>query len=121
MTIIQNTPEYMRPVLFFPSIAKKIGVDSAILFQLINQRIHDAMVFLKDKTQSADFYKVQDDKVWVQFSYSEFEKSMPWVCERTIKRIVKTLKQKRILLLERQTDYFGGNLANWYSVNHEEL
>ena len=110
-------PEEMRPLMFFPSIAKKIGVDSAILFQLINQRTHDAMDFLKDEAQHADFYKVQNNRVWVQFSYSEFERMMPWVCGSTIKRIVKKLKQMGALFSAAQIDSFGGHEANWYSVD----
>jgi len=111
----------MRPLVFFPSVAKEIGVDAAILFQVINQRIQDAVAFINDKTQHADFYKVQHNRVWVQFPYSEFGKRMPWICERTIKKIVQKLKKKEILLLERQTDSFGGNQANWYSVDHDAL
>lgn len=117
MAIIRDSEEYMRPLGFYPSVAKQVGVDSAILFQIIIQRVDGAMLFLRDKTQSADFYKVQDGRVWVQFPYSEFEKMMPWVSASTIKRVIRNLKQKGMLLFERQMDSVRGNQANWYSVN----
>lgn len=118
---INITEEHVMPLAFFPSVAKKIGVDAAILYQIIVQQTGYAKDFIKDPTQKGDFYKVQDNRIWVQFPYSEFEKMMPWVCERTIVNIVQKLKKKGTLLLERQTDSFGGNQANWYSVDHDAL
>lgn len=116
MPIIRSTPEHMMPLAFFPSVAEKVGVDAAILFQLIAQRTGYAEDFIKDSLQKGDFYKIQENRIWVQFPYSEFEKMMPWASASTIKRIIKNLTQKGALLLERQTDSLGGNKANWYSV-----
>ncbi len=117
MPIIRSTPEQMMPLAFFPSVAKKVGVDAAVLLQIIVQQTGYAEAFISDPMQKGDFYKVQDSRIWVQFPYSEFEKKMPWVSGSTIKRIIKNLTQKGALLLERQTDSLGGNQANWYSVD----
>ena len=104
-----------RPLFFFASTAKALGVNSAILYQLIVERTHHAEDFIKDPRQKGDFYQVRENKIWVKFSYAEFEEKMPWLSETTLKRIVRELKNKEILFSKQLfvSDYDG---TNWYHV-----
>lgn len=96
MIIRNNSQE--KPLVFFPKLAEKIGINEAILLQQISQRIQDAKVFIADKTQHADFYKFLADRIWVHFPYPNLKDIAPWLSASSIIKITHRLRKKGLLL-----------------------
>jgi len=97
--------EPMIPVL--PSLAARIGLNEAIFLQQVH--------FWLEKSA-----KVVDGRKWIYNSTSAWRKQFPFWCERTIKNIVKSLREKGLILTaNHNAARFDKTL--WYTIEYDAL
>ena len=95
------------PLIVLPSLAVKLGLNEAILLQQLHYWL-----------QKTDFIK--NNKKWVYYTYEDIHKQLPFLSIRTLKRIVKSLKDNNILLVEKFNKKVGMQI-NYYSINYKKL
>ncbi len=96
------------PIEFSASLAVKIGINEAIFLQNL-QTIH---------WQSAATFE-RDGRKWVCRTISEWAEIYPFWSERTIKSIIKSLREKDLIFVGQLGPAF--DRTNYYSVNREAL
>ena len=95
------------PVLFSAKLAAEIGLNEAILLQQINY-------WIKRTNNVRDGYK------WVYNSVSQWAKQLPFFSESTIKRTIKSLKDKE-LIITGSYNVKNFDKTSWYRINYEAL
>lgn len=94
------------PLQVLPSLAKKIGVNEAIFLQQLHYW---------------SLHKEPDDDgyVWVYKSQAEWLEEMPWLGERTLRRVTDRLRDEHGFIAEKQPE--GTNRRKHYRVLYEAL
>ena len=95
------------PLVIQPSLAVKIGLNEAIFLQQLHYWIQ------KSKN-------IKNGLKWSYNNYDELQKQFPFWSIRTIKTIVKNLKDGGLLWVENHTEN-KWDKTNWYSINYDEL
>jgi len=96
-----------RPLVILPKLAVKIGLNEAIFIQQIHY-------LLTISTTSHNSMK------WTYNTYEELQDMFPFWSARTIKTVVKSLKETGLLFVEQlSTD--KRNKTNYYSINYTKL
>lgn len=91
------------PLQVLPSLAKVIGLEPA----LVVQQIH---YWLKQSNHR------HNDRVWIFNSLEEWLEQFPFFSRRSLQRIFKTLKKRKLLIVEQRP---GFDRRNWYSIDYE--
>ncbi len=96
-----------NPILVLPALAVQVGVNEAIVLQLI----HNWLV------KSSH---VKEGRTWIFNTYKDWQAQLPFWSESTIKRAVKSLEKKGLLLTEcwNKGEY---DHTKWYTINYEKL
>lgn len=95
------------PLMMYPTLAKAIGVNEAIVLQQIHY-------WLQCKPKEAE------GRAWIYNTYKNWHEQFPFWSERTIKRIVKNLIE-RGLITTANFNKFKIDRTLWYSINYEKL
>jgi hypothetical protein len=93
--------------LFSPTLAKLIGLEEAIMTQLLHLNLIKKGIKREDKT-------------WFNISYEQWERVVPCTSRVTIKRKIQKLSKDNIIITKQFHDYNSNN-ANWYSINYTKL
>lgn len=95
------------PLVVLPSLAKKIGLNKAILLQ-------QAHYWLQHTTQ------VQQGKKWFYKTHEEWQEEFPFWSISTIRRAISELEKDNLLVTGNfnQKKY---DKTKWYTVNYQEL
>lgn len=99
------------PLLVYPSLAKAIGLNEAIVLQQIHY-------WLKKNTEAKRNFR--DGHYWVYNSYSEWQNQFPWWSERTLKRIFMSLEKSGYLISGRYNSY-KLDRTKWYRIDYRKL
>jgi hypothetical protein len=97
------------PLMVLPTLAAAIGLNEAIFVQ----QLHWLLV------QFGKPVKGQEGR-WVYNTITEWREKYPFWSERTIKRIVKELKEKGVLRVGR-FNKMAIDQTRWYSLDYEKL
>lgn len=92
------------PMMFYPSLAKEIGVNEAILFQELHY-------WLKESK------KVKNGKKWVCMTYDEIQERLSFFSVNTIKKIIKKLSDSNLILIDNFNES-KMEKTNWYTINY---
>ena len=100
-----------NPLLILPELAKRIGLNEAIVLQ----QIHYWLVINENKQQN-----YHDGRYWTFNTYSDLQKQFSFWSEITIKRIVAKLKSNGYILVGNYNKY-KYDRTNWYSIDYSKL
>ena len=92
------------PLVILPSLAKSIGLNGAIFLQQVHYWLGKA------KTEF-------NQSKWVYKTLEEWVKEFPFWSEATIKRVIKMLKEKSLLKIEK----LSKSRTNYYTLDYEKL
>jgi predicted SnoaL-like aldol condensation-catalyzing enzyme len=95
------------PLLVLPTLAKKFGLNEAIVLQQIHYWLQRSS-------------HVRDGKKWIYNSYPEWQKQFPFWTKRTLIRIIKSLEEKGLITIGHFNKY-KADKTNWYTINYEKL
>lgn len=100
------------PLLVYPSLAKVMGINKAIVFQQLH------FLLCNQKTAKNEYVFV-DGKWWVYNTYEEWQEGyFDWLSEVTLKRIFLEL-EKSGLVISRQSVKNKSDRRKWYSIDYE--
>jgi len=95
------------PLVIQPKLASALGLNEAIFIQQIHYWLQRSE-------------NMKEGRLWSYHSYEELHDQFPFWSVRTIKRIVKTLTDNGLLLVDNfNKDKW--NKTNWYALNYDEL
>lgn len=103
MSLLLN--EY--PLLVFPSMAEKIGLNESIIIQQIH--------YWTERSEH-----VEDGHRWVYNSFNDWKKQFPFWSERTIKRTINNL-EKEGYIISGNYNKRKFDRTKWYRINYEKL
>lgn len=100
------------PLTFSPTIAKILGLNSAIILQQLH--------YWLDKNAKSQ-NNIRDGKVWCYDTYEKWrERSFPFWSVDTIKRTFLSLEKKGIVI-SRQYGKYERNRVKWYTIDYRVL
>ena len=91
-----------KSLILLPKLAVKIGINEAVFLQ----QLHFWLVRSK---------KCVDGKMWVYKTFEEWQKEMPFLSVRTLKRVVSNLKKKKLIIAKQKVH------KQWYTIDYETL
>jgi hypothetical protein len=100
----------VNPIVVDPTIAKKIGLNEAIIFQ----QIHYWLV--KNQEKDKNFI---DGRYWTYNSFENWQKQFPFWSTRTIRRITTRLSSYGIVIIKIFNKKCFDK-TNWYTINYEK-
>ena len=101
------------PLLVFPSLAKKIGLNESIVIQQIHYWIEQN----KRSNRQTHFF---GGRWWSYNSYPQWQENFPFWSYNTIKRTIGNLEKLGVLL---STQHSANKLdrTKWYSIDYEKF
>ena len=96
-----------NPMIILPSLAKKIGLNQAIVIQ----QFHYWLVSSKH---------IIDGRKWIYNSYKEWELQFTFWSGKTIERTIRSLEEQGYLL-SANYNRSKQDKTKWYSINYEKL
>lgn len=96
-----------QPLVVLPSLAKKIGLNEAIMLQQIH-------FWLTRKPHE------KDGRQWIYNTYAEWATQFPFWSESTIKRTIRSLEKKGLII----TGNFNKakfDKTKWYTIDYDKL
>ena len=95
------------PLQVLPSLCKKVGISEAIFIQ----ELHYWLLASEQE---------RNGKKWVCKTYEELQETLEIFSLSTIKRIVKSLSDKQLLIIDNLNE-MTMDKTNWYSINYVKL
>ena len=95
------------PLMVLPGLAKKIGLNEAIILQQVHYWL---------KTSA----KQRDGKTWTYNTYQDWQKQFPFWSERTIRRTIKNLEDEGYLI-SGNYNKLAYDKTKWYTIDYEKL
>jgi len=96
-----------QPLIILPELARKIGLNEAIVLQQINYWL-------------ADSKHIYEGRKWVYNSYTEWQKQFPFWSINTIRRAISKL-EKSGLVISGNFNKMKLDNTKWYTINHDEV
>lgn len=106
MKLLINT----HPLLVLKELAEQLGLNEAIFLQQLQYWLNSG---------SAHFL---DGKWWIYNTYKDWrEDNFPFWSEKTIQRIVKSLREKELITTTDKYNNWSQDHTLWYTINYEKL
>lgn len=99
------------PLLVYPSLAMKVGLNEAIVLQQIHY-------WLKKNQQNK--HNFRGGHYWVYNTYEDWQRQFPWWCIRTIKGIFTKLEKDGYLVSENYNK-LKTDRTKWYRINYDKF
>jgi hypothetical protein len=100
-----------NPIMFYPSLAKALGVNKALMIQHLH-------FLLNGKRTAKDTYSYIDGKWWVYNNYEEWQRDQfIWLSESAIKRLFLELEEAG-LVISRQSVKNPSDRKKWYTIDY---
>lgn len=96
-----------NPILILPLLAKKIGLNEAVLLQ----QIHYWLLMSKNE---------KEGRTWIYNTYKDWQKQMPFWSNATIGRTIRSLED-RGLLISANFNASKMDKTKWYTLDYEKL
>ena len=94
------------PLIIYPSLAKDIGLNEAIIVQQINYWLQRSS-------------KLKDGHKWIYNTYEAWEKQFPFWSNATIRRTIQRLEKIGVLLSTSKYNRMKIDRTKWYTINFE--
>jgi len=98
------------PLLIFPTLAKLIGLNKAIILQQIHYWL------LKNETNEN---AVKDGRVWCYQSYPKWQEQFPFWDIQTIRRIILSLEEDGFVI-SSNFNRLKMDKTKWYTINYKQ-
>lgn len=99
-----------QPLLLLKELAVQIGDREALFLQQLHYWIE------------SDLAHYIDNKWWIYNTYNDWrEDNFPFWSDSTIRRIVKSLKEKELIITTDKYNNWSQDRTTWYSINYEKL
>lgn len=95
------------PLLVLPSLAKKIGINHAILLQQMHY-------WLNTSKHERDGHR------WVYNTYAEWQEQLPWLSVRGIRKLISELERDGYLVAANH-NRARFDQTKWYRIDYERL
>ncbi|PLT35640.1 hypothetical protein [Bacillus sp. V5-8f] len=95
------------PLLINSSLAMKIGLNEAIMLQLVHFWLSKSHQWVRGRK-------------WVCYTYQDWNRQLPFWSVSTIKRSIKELERKGYLISDR-FNHIQMDQTKWYSINYQKL
>ncbi|BBW99042.1 DnaD domain-containing protein [Geobacillus subterraneus] len=96
-----------KPLIILPSLAKKIGLNEAIILQQLHY-------WLQESQNIHNGYK------WVYNTYEDWQRQFPFWSKNTIIRAIKSLEKKGLIVTGNYNKLAIDN-TKWYRIDYEKL
>lgn len=96
------------PLQVLPTLAKKIGLNEAIITQQVHYWLQ------RSKNQ-------RDGFTWVYKTYPEWQEEFPFWSESTIKRTITSLEKQKILIATSKYNKMPMDRTKWYTLCYSAL
>jgi hypothetical protein len=100
-----------KPVVVYPELAKKLGLNEAIILQQLHY-------WLKQNEDRQDH--IVENRVWCYNSVKQWQESFPWWSENTIIRTFESLIRKGLVVKGNHNQH-KFNKTCWYTIEYENL
>lgn len=110
----KNVPGLLSeaPIVVYPNLAVKIGINAACIFQ----QLHFCLTNTKNKNNT---YNYVEGEWWVYNSYKQWrEDHFPWLSERTIQNVFLEL-EKQGVVKSMQGVKSKADRRKWYTIDYE--
>ena len=97
------------PLLILPSLAKKIGLNEAIILQQMHYWISNPLN-----------QNIKDERVWVYNTINEWRNQFPFWGLNTIIRAIESLEAKK-LIITGQYNKLARDRTKWYTIDYDSL
>lgn len=98
-----------KPLCILPTLAMQVGFKEALILQCLKE-------CLENDPHSTSI----NEKIWVRKTYDDWQKDLPFWSVETIKRIISSLEEQRLILSSkiRESQFDHGK---WYTINYPQL
>lgn len=104
MNLLINEP----PLQVLPSLAKKVGLNEAIIMQQMHFRLQISQ-------------NVRDGHKWIYNSYADWHKEFPFFSEKTIKRVIRRLEDDGYIISTDKYNKLKMDKTKWYRLDYLKL
>jgi hypothetical protein len=94
-------------LLLLPSLAKKYGINEAIILQQLHS--------LLEKSSN-----VIEGKKWIYNTYKDWKVYFPFLSESTIKRTILSLQKEGVVITNNFNPY-KMDKTKWYTIDYEVI
>lgn len=98
-----------RPMLVYPKLASRLGVNEAIIVGQIHYWI-----------KRNGHFRPEDGQRWIWNSIDDWLEQFTWLSERTLRRTIRKLEKSEVLLSKRFRSR-EWNQTKWYRLNYLKL
>ena len=110
-TLLINEP----PLVLIPSLARKIGINGAIVLQQLHY-----WIVTGDK--SGQIGMVVDDQRWIRNSVKEWqETNFSFMSVKTVERTLEKLRASGLVLARSDLNRAGFDRTKWYTIDYDAL
>jgi hypothetical protein len=99
------------PLLVFPTLATKIGLNETIVIQQIHYWLY---------ANTKNKHNLRDGFYWTYNTYKEWQDQFPFWCIKTIRRTLKSLEKKNLIITGR-FNKMALDRTLWYRINYPQL
>ena len=97
-----------------PTLAEKVGLNEAIVLQQVQY-----WLAINERNNNEDHF--HDEKWWTYNTKKDWQRQFPWWSEATVKRILKSLREKGLLLATNEYNKIGYDRTLWYTIDYDKL
>ena len=101
------------PLLVFPSLAEKVGLNESILLQ----KLHGWLCYYDEHPEQERDRHWKDGRWWVWDTYEDWQEMVPWISASTIKRALTNLSDMGIVL-KGNYNRMPMDRTNWYTIDY---
>lgn len=101
------------PLIVLPTLAGHVGINEAIAIQQIHW-------VCQVKAEHEDWRTFHDDEMWCSYTVDQWLQKMPWLKERTCRRMLTGLEERK-LLIATKPNAKDWNHTKWYRVDYVVL
>lgn len=101
------------PLIVLPTLAALVGINEAIAIQQIHW-------VCRVKAEHEDYRTFHDDEMWCSYKIDQWLQKMPWLKDRTCRRMLSGLEERKILIVTKPHAK-EWNHTKWYRVDYDVL
>ena len=101
------------PLIVLPTLAGLVGINEAIAIQQIHW-------VCRVKTEHEDYRTLHNGEMWCSYTVDQWLQKMPWLKERTCRRMLTGLEERKILIVTKPNAK-EWNHTKWYRVDYTVL
>lgn len=104
MNLLINEP----PLQVLPSLAKKVGLNEALILQQMHFRLQISQ-------------NVKEGYKWIYNTYADWQKEFPFFSEKTIKRVIRRLEDDGYIISTDEYNKMKMDKTKWYRLDYSKL